>query len=91
MAPVETQNKNLEKIGTDYATKYGFHDPEEYFHKSGKGLNHEVVEMMSRMKKEPEWMREFRHQALDTFFSKPMPKWGDTDLLNSIDFNEIRT
>ncbi len=89
MTPVETQPQSLEKIGTEYAEKYGFRDPEEYFHKSGKGINHELVEMMSRMKKEPEWMREFRHKALDTFLAKPMPKWGDTDLLNSINFDEI--
>jgi len=92
MAPLETQeaqNKEVGKIGSDYGTKYGFHDAEEYFHKSAKGLNHEVVEMMSKMKGEPEWMRAFRHHALDVFLSKPMPTWGDTDLLNSINFDDI--
>jgi Fe-S cluster assembly protein SufB len=48
-----------------------------------------VVEMISRMKKEPDWMRLIRHQALDVFVSKPMPKWGDTEMLNSIDFDDI--
>lgn len=77
------------KIGEDYDQKYGFRDPEKYFHKAPKGINHEVVEMISKMKKEPDWMRDFRHQALDVFFSKPMPKWGSTELLNQIDFNDI--
>jgi len=76
-------------IGDDYDTKYGFRDPEEYFHKGARGLNHEVVEMISRMKKEPAWMTEFRHKALDTFLAKPMPRWGNTELLDSIDFENI--
>jgi Fe-S cluster assembly protein SufB len=83
------KNSDVSDIGKDYAAKYGFRDPEEYFHKGAKGLNHEVVEMISRMKKEPEWMRNFRHEALDIFLSKPMPRWGNTELLNSIDFENI--
>jgi len=76
-------------IRGDYAEKWGFRDPEEYFHKGRKGLDHEVVEMISRMKKEPDWMRRLRHQALDTFLEKPMPRWGNTALLESIDFEDI--
>ncbi|GBE29602.1 feS cluster assembly protein SufB [bacterium BMS3Bbin04] len=83
------QNTGLRDLGSDYLTKYGFHDPEEYFHKGAKGINHEVVEMISRMKKEPQWMRDFRHKALDTFYAKPMPRWGNTELLNQIDFDDI--
>ena len=83
------KNNKIIEIGDDYATKYGFSDPEEYFHKGAKGIDHEVVEMISRMKKEPDWMREFRHQALDIFLSKPMPGWGNTKLLNEIDFDNI--
>ncbi len=87
----ETLNKNtgLAEIGSDYETRYGFKDPEEYFHKGAKGLDHDLIEMMTRMKKEPDWMREFRHEALDIFLSKPMPRWGNTELLNSIDFENI--
>ncbi len=83
------QSKKIQDIGDDYAAKYGFHDPEEYFHKGARGLNHEVVEMISRMKKEPEWMRKFRHDSLDTYLSKPMPTWGNTRLLSEIDFENI--
>jgi Fe-S cluster assembly protein SufB len=85
----EIKNTNVADIGEDYESKYGFHDPEEYFHKGAKGLNHEVVEMISRLKKEPDWMRTIRHEALDTFLAKPMPRWGNTELLNSIDFADI--
>ncbi len=76
-------------IRDDYAAKYGFRDPDVFFHKSPKGLSHEVVEMISRMKQEPDWMRDFRHKALDVFLAKPMPRWGNTELLGSIDFDDI--
>lgn len=76
-------------LNLDYAARYGFHDPEEYLHKAPKGLSHEVVEMISRYKGEPDWMRAFRHQALDTFLGKPMPRWGNQELLRSIDFANI--
>jgi len=89
MEKTTVSNSNIATIGDDYAEKYGFRDPEEYFHKGAKGLNHEVVEMISRMKNEPDWMREFRHKALDIFLSKPMPKWGNTGILNNIDFDNI--
>jgi len=89
MADILERNTGIADIGDDYAVKYGFHDPEDYFHKGARGLNHEVVEMISRMKKEPDWMRQFRHEALDIFLAKPMPTWGDTKLLNEIDFENI--
>jgi Fe-S cluster assembly protein SufB len=89
MAETVNRNTGLEEIGSDYETRYGFKDPEEYFHKGAKGLNHDLIEMMSQMKKEPDWMRKFRHEALDIFLSKPMPRWGNTGLLNSIDFENI--
>ncbi len=89
MTDILNKNTDLADLGNDYDSKYGFHDPEEYFHKGAKGINHEVVEMISRMKKEPAWMRELRHEALDIFFSKPMPGWGNTELLSSIDFDDI--
>ena len=83
------KREKLASLNADYAAKYGFHDPVDYFHKGAKGINHEVVEMISRMKKEPKWMSERRHEALDIFFSKPMPQWGNTQLLNEIDFANI--
>ena len=70
--------------------RHGFHDPEEnYVFKSGKGLTREIVERISAMKNEPEWMRAFRLRAYEVFRSKPMPAWGDTELLSQIDFDDI--
>lgn len=81
--------QDLSQLGEDYASKYGFHDPVDYFHKGARGINHEVVEMISQMKSEPAWMSAIRHQALDIFNAKPTPQWGNTKLLNEIDFSNI--
>lgn len=86
---IKHQKDILAAIGEDYATKYGFHDPVDYFHKGAKGVSHEVVEMITKMKKEPRWMADLRHEALDIFNSKPMPSWGNTELLGEIDFDNI--
>ena len=64
------QNQQLKTLNEDYATRYGFRDPVDYFHKGAKGLSHEVVEMISRMKNEPRWMADRRHEALDIYFSR---------------------
>ncbi len=82
-------NQTLESIGQDYDTQFGFHDPENYVFKSGRGLTRETVEAMSAMKKEPAWMLEFRLKALEIYHQKPMPRWGDSKMLDSIDFDNI--
>jgi len=77
----------LDKLGTEY--EYGFHDDVEYVFKSRRGLDKSVVEEISLMKGEPDWMRKFRLRALDIFLKKPMPTWGNTKLLSEIDFDNI--
>jgi Fe-S cluster assembly protein SufB len=67
----------------------GFHVAENYVFKSNKGLNEEIVRKISQFKSEPEWMLNIRLEALKYFYEKPMPTWGNTELLNSIDFSNI--
>jgi Fe-S cluster assembly protein SufB len=83
-----TQSR-IADINQNYTERYGFHDPEDYFLKAPKGLGHELVEMISRKKNEPQWMSDIRHKALDIFLAKPMPTWGDTAMLGDIDFDNI--
>ena len=66
--------------------KYDFRNKEDYVFKSRKGVDAEIVNMISDMKNEPDWMREFRLKSLEIFNSKPMPKWGGAV---DIDFNDI--
>lgn len=73
-------------IGLDHY-KYGFHDPEKYVYKAKKGLSKEIVEEISGLKGEPDWMRDFRLKAFSIFLKKPMPGWGG--YLGDLDFNEI--
>jgi len=67
--------------------KWGFHDPEKYVYTSRKGLKREVVEMISSMKSEPEWMRAYRLHSLEHFQQRPMPKWGAD--LTQINFDDV--
>ena len=80
-------DKDLKEFGKDY--KYGFSDTEDYVFKSGRGLTREIVESISKRKNEPQWMLDFRLKALNVFNKKPMPTWGNTGLLNDIDFENI--
>jgi Fe-S cluster assembly protein SufB len=77
------------EINTDsYEAKFGFHDTEAAFFKANKGLTPELVNMISDMKDEPQWMREFRLHALDLFNAKSDPPWG-SELLKDIEFDNI--
>ncbi|MDI5788310.1 hypothetical protein PO124_07400 [Bacillus licheniformis] len=58
------------------------------FHfRSERGLTKEIVEEISRMKEEPQWMLDFRLKSLEHFYNMPMPQWGGD--LNSLNFDEI--
>jgi len=85
---VIAEQEALAHINADYAERYGFHDPENYLYKAPKGINREIVETISEMKSEPEWMREFRLKALEHFLAKPMPTWG-SPMLAEVDFDDI--
>ncbi len=79
---------SLKDLGSDYTERYGFHDAENYLYKAPKGINREVVEKISELKSEPQWMREFRLKALDYFEARPMPTWG-SPMLAEVDFDDI--
>ncbi len=76
-----------QEVTRDYS-RYGFSDSiEAYVYLSKKGLSRETVESISDMKKEPEWMREFRLKAYDEFLRQKMPAWGGD--LSNIDFDNV--
>ena len=67
--------------------EFGFHDDAEPMLKLPKGLSPDVVNAISDIKQEPDWMRAIRLKALDHFNSRPMPEWGGE--LGGIDFDNI--
>ena len=75
-----------EAVG-DY--KAGWHDPENSPVRFDFGLSEQVVREISASKGEPELMTDIRVKAFHHFMERPMPTWGSTELLNSIEFDEI--
>jgi len=86
--PAPTENEQLAGINSDYTERFGFHDAEDYLYKAPKGLSREIVEKISELKSEPQWMRDFRLKSLDYFMAREMPTWG-SPLLAGIDFDNI--
>jgi Fe-S cluster assembly protein SufB len=76
----------LEAVG-DY--KYGFHDPETSTNRFDKGLSEQVVRDISELKNEPQWMTDIRVKAYRHFEERAMPDWGNCNLLESINFENV--
>jgi Fe-S cluster assembly protein SufB len=84
MATEITPDEKSKVVGE--INKYDFRTPNEAVFKVEKGINAGIVRQISEMKDEPQWMLDFRLEALEIFESKPMPEWGgDID----IDFQDI--
>ncbi|OOE14181.1 Fe-S cluster assembly protein SufB [Fictibacillus arsenicus] len=67
--------------------KYGFRDKDVSIFRSKRGLTKEIVEEISRIKSEPEWMLEFRLKSLEQFYKMPMPQWGGD--MKDLNFDDI--
>lgn len=72
---------------TSQEYKYGFHTNVETF-TIEKGLNEDVVRLISKKKEEPEWLLEFRLKAFRYWKSMEMPDWAKLNLPN-VDFQNI--
>lgn len=73
------------KLATDY--KYGFYTDieQETF---PKGLNEDVIRMISAKKEEPEWMLEWRLKAYRRWLKMKEPRWAYLDY-PEIDYQNI--
>lgn len=69
------------------AYEYGFHDKAAASVKLPKGINTDIVNTISDLKNEPDWMRDLRLRALEYFEQRPTPEWGGN--VSEIDFNDI--
>ena len=84
MATEITPPNDLAVVGE--INKYDFRTETEAVFKAQKGINAGIVRQISEMKGEPQWMLDFRLEALEIFESKPMPEWGGNI---DIDFQDI--
>lgn len=79
-------DSSLLDIRSGYGEEFGFAVKTDSV-TTGKGLSRETVEKISQIKKEPQWMRDFRLRSLDIFLKKKMPTWGAD--LSKIIFDHI--
>jgi Fe-S cluster assembly protein SufB len=67
--------------------KLGWSDEVDYVYTPKRGIDANLIEEMSWMKGEPDWMRKFRLRAFDVFNKKPMPSFGGD--MSQIYFDDI--
>ncbi|MGC0144251.1 Fe-S cluster assembly protein SufB [Pseudactinotalea sp. Z1732] len=77
-----------EAIASFGAYQFGWSDSDDAGASARRGLSEEVVQDISRLKDEPEWMLKRRLRGLKLFDKKPMPEWGAD--LSGIDFDNIK-
>lgn len=77
----------MKKIFENDEYKYGFIDKDVTVYKTKKGLSEDTINEISRIKNEPEWMKEFRLNSYRYFDAKPLPSFGpDLSFLNFDDY-----
>src|SRR3712207_79803 len=55
--------------------------------KARKGVSREVIDELSRIKGEPDWMRAKRLKSYEIFERKPVPTWGVD--LSGLNFDDL--
>jgi Fe-S cluster assembly protein SufB len=83
---MEKERKVIEEIaGGEY--RHGFEtDLEQEF--IPKGLNEDIIRIISRKKEEPQWMLDFRLKAFARWQKMKLPTWAHLDI-PEIDFQDI--
>lgn len=77
-------NEKINNIVGDY--KYGFKTEVDPVFDTGRGINEDVVRLISKMKQEPDWMLDIRLKAYHEFAKMKWPKFGPD--LSSVNFDE---
>lgn len=81
-------NNMIDKKELDNEYKYGFNDKEKPIIEFEPGISEEVIEKISKIKNEPEWMLKYRKLAYKKFVELKNPNWGPD--LSFIDFDTIK-
>ena len=81
------EEKNILNEIADSDYKYGFTtDIEQEF--IPKGLNEDIVRLISAKKNEPQWLLDFRLTAYRHWLTMEMPRWAHLDI-PEIDYQDI--
>ena len=83
----EQQNNAYLRELTKEKYKYGF-TTDIHTDIIEKGLNEEVIRLISAKKNEPEWLLEFRLKAYRHWLTMEMPTWAHLDI-PEIDYQDI--
>ncbi|MDD2191150.1 MAG: Fe-S cluster assembly protein SufB [Bacteroidales bacterium] len=83
---MEKENNLIEDI-TNSEYKYGFVTDIET-DVIAKGLSEDVVRFISKMKKEPQWLLDFRLKAYNKWLTMKMPTWAHLTI-PEIDFQDV--
>ncbi|MDT8309633.1 MAG: Fe-S cluster assembly protein SufB, partial [Bacteroidales bacterium] len=83
----ESEDNRIIDAVTSGDYKYGFSTNIE-MEMIPKGLNEEVIREISRLKKEPEWMLDFRLKAYKKWLTMKEPNWAHLKI-PPIDYQEI--
>lgn len=80
---MSTNKKNI--VSDDY--KFGFKDEDVSIVKTAKGLTEDTIREISSLKKEPDYMLEYRLKSYREFMNRPQPSFGpDLSFLNFQDY-----
>ena len=85
MAATQETIEQVKEVGSTY--KYGFVTDLES-DKAPIGLSEDIVRFISKKKKEPEWMLEWRLKAFNKWLSMKEPDWAMVNY-PKIDFQSI--
>ena len=84
---LHAKKDEINSISEEY--KYGFVTDADIYKTVAKGLNEDIIRQISASKGEPEWMLEFRLNALKLFNELPDPTYGPYERLKSVDPNDM--
>ena len=71
-------------------TRGEFSFPENHRYDAGYGLTEQTIDYICDAKGEPDWLREFRKEALRKFREMPMPTHWAPEGISGVDFDKIR-
>ena len=86
MRAFETEKTDVAEVDRSI---YDIKDGENAAFEVNSGLTRDIVEKISEEKHDPEWMREFRLKALETYNKMPVQNWGPS--IEGLDMNNIVT